>query len=142
MKNSEKHSAEWNSIETTGITQKQRKNRRGTNPRSLANLEKHKFVSGRSGNPGGVPKGTPRLSTAYQKLLGAESLRKAKALVDNLADEIAIGVLEKAVAGDVRAAGEIADRTEGKVPNKIEGGDQPLEIRVNWIDKGIGGEDE
>jgi len=139
MKNSEKHSAEWNSIETTGITQKQRKNRRGTNPRSLANLEKHKFVSGRNGNPGGLPKGTPRLSTAYQKLLGAESLKRAKALVDNLADEIALGVLEKAVAGDVRAASEIADRTEGKVPNKIEGGDQPLEVRVKWIDKGIGG---
>ncbi len=71
----------------TEIAQKQRKNRRGTNPNSLANLERHKFVSGRSGNPGGLPRGVPRLSTAYQKLLGAESLRKAKAMVDNLADE-------------------------------------------------------
>src|SRR5262244_2142373 len=116
--------------------QKQRKKSRG---KPFEKGNKYAFKSGSSGNPSGVPKGTPRLSTAYQKLLGAESLRKAKALVDNLADEIALGVLEKAVAGDVRAAGEIADRTEGKVPNKIEGGDQPLEIRVNWIDKGIGG---
>jgi hypothetical protein len=62
-------------------------------------------------------------------------------MVDNLADEIALGVLEKAVAGDVRAAGEIADRTEGKVQNKIEdteGG--PMKIEVVWVKKGLAGE--
>jgi len=119
--------------------QKQRKKPRG---RPFEKGNKYAFKSGSSGNPSGVPRNTPRLSTAYQKLLGAESLRKAKALVNNLADEIALGVLEKAAAGDVRAAGEIADRTEGKVPTKIEGVDQQIEIRVNWIDKGIGGEDQ
>src|SRR5262249_26096413 len=105
--------------------QKQRKKSRG---KPFEKGNKYAFKPGTSGNPSGVPTNTPRLSTAYKKLLGAESLKKAKTMIDNLADEIALGVLEKAVAGDVRAAGEIADRTEGKVPTKIEGVDQPIKL--------------
>src|SRR5215813_7383932 len=98
--------------------QRQRKKSRG---KPFEKGNEYAFKSGISGNPSGVPRNSPRLSTAYQKLLGAENLRKAKAMVDNLADEIALGVLEKAAAGDVRAAGEIADRSSGNPPPDLEG---------------------
>src|SRR5262250_1170579 len=101
------------------------------------------FRPGTSGNPSGVPRDTPRLGTAYKKLLGAQSLKKARTMVENLADEIALHVLEKAVAGDLRAAREVADRTEGKAPIKIEDAAAgPMKVEVVWVDKGIGGEGE
>lgn len=126
------------------FSQKQRKrptSKRGSHPRSRANLKP--FKPGESGNPGGLPAGTPRLSTAYQKLLGAEAGR-ARLPVDTVADEIAAGVIKKARQGDVRAAIEIADRTEGKATQRIAGADNgpiPMVVKMVWVRKGLGGEE-
>ena len=82
---------------------------RGSNSRSRANLKP--FKPGESGNPGGLPRGTPRLSTAYQKLLGVDA--RSRLPVETIADEIAASVIKRAINGDLRAAQEVADRTEG-----------------------------
>lgn len=93
------------------ISQKQRK----INPNSLANLSP--FKRGESGNPSGLPKGTPRLSTAYQKILNSPA--KATFKPETRGDKIALAIVEEAEAGDVKAAKEIADRLEGKSPLTI-----------------------
>ncbi len=120
--------------------QKQRKRPRGR-PFALGN--EYAFKPGTSGNPSGVPRDTPRLGTAYQKLLRAESLKEARAMVENLADVIALGIIQKAAAGDVRAAREVGDRTEGRAPIRIErGAGEPMKVVFEWVDKGLGGEHE
>lgn len=93
------------------ISQKQRK----INPNSLANLRP--FKPGVSANPGGLPKGTPRLSTAYQKILNSPA--KATFKPETRGDKIALAIVEEAEGGDVQAAKEIADRIEGKSPQTI-----------------------
>jgi hypothetical protein len=72
------------------------------NPRSLANLDSHKFKPGQSGNPGGRPK-SEHISKALKRLLAAGDT-----------DRIAKALIRLAKKGNVSAAREIADRTEGK----------------------------
>src|SRR2546423_15261915 len=78
------------------FSQKQRKGR-GSNPNSLQNLKR--FQPGRSGNPGGLPKGTPKVSIALMNLLAMrpdDEFRPA-----SRAECIALALYEKAMKGDV-----------------------------------------
>jgi hypothetical protein len=72
------------------------------------------FKPGQSGNPSGLPKGTPKVSVALMKLLagnpGEQFTPRSRA------EEIALALLNKAASGDVQAIREVSDRTEGKSP--------------------------
>jgi Family of unknown function (DUF5681) len=75
------------------------------------------WPKGVSGNPGGRPKSAP-LSQACRELLAqpvpddSEGRTYAQAIAQTLA--------AKALAGDIRAAQEIADRAEGRARQAIE----------------------
>jgi hypothetical protein len=68
-----------------------------------------RWKKGQSGNPNGRPKRQP-IAEAYLQLLAdpEEALKLAR------------GILAKAQKGDVLAAKEIADRTEGKALQSIQ----------------------
>lgn len=114
------------------------------------------FPKGISPNPGGRPKVGRSVSSAYAELLDTpgdtpqaqiEEFRRRRGDRFVASDSIAIGMLTSAVnpsnRGQTAAAGEITDRTEGKVPNTTaligaDGG--PL--RVEWVNdwRNSGGE--
>jgi Family of unknown function (DUF5681) len=91
-------------------------NRRETGA-PLRGSEAYRWKPGQSGNPGGRPKIAP-LSQACRELLAQpvpgdqEGRTHAEAIAQMLA--------KKAIAGDIRAAQEIADRAEGKAHQSIE----------------------
>jgi hypothetical protein len=90
---------------------------------------KTQFQKGKSGNPGGLPKGVPKVSVAYQKLLRmtAEELHEFKPRT--AADAIAYRQVMTAIYGEkaLAAAKEITDRTEGKARQTVDL-DQPSEM--------------
>lgn len=100
---------------------------RKINPKSLANL-RPAWEPGISANPAGLPKGTPRLSTAYQKILNSPA--KGKFKPETRGDKIALAIVEQAEDGDVKAAKEIADRIEGKAPQTITQTTTNLELKI------------
>jgi hypothetical protein len=79
--------------------------------------EATRWKPGQSGNPGGRPK-TAALSNAYRQKLDSvvpsdpQGRTYAQAIADALAD--------RALAGDIRAAQELADRAEGRARQSIE----------------------
>jgi hypothetical protein len=75
------------------------------------------FPKGLSGNPGGRPKKTP-LSDACRELLNKPATDDPAGRTN--AELIAERLVAKAVAGDIRAAQELADRAEGKARQSIE----------------------
>src|SRR2546423_15579911 len=81
---------------------------------SLANL--NRFQRGQSGNPGGRPRGIPRLSNCYERLLrmSVEELQQFRPA--NAAEAMALRQGVAAIYGvDVLPAVKgITDRTEGK----------------------------
>ncbi len=93
---------------TKAVTDKQRNNTEGE-ARRLANLKP--FRKGQSGNPKGRPKSIT-LSEAYRRELAKidETDPQGRTFAEILAEEM----IGKAKGGDVQAAREIADRTEGK----------------------------
>jgi Family of unknown function (DUF5681) len=79
----------------------------------MANTKNLKpFPKGKSGNPGGRPRRTP-LTDAYLEQLEQPYPRDRAGRT--YAEVIAQGLARKAARGDVRAAQEMADRTEGRV---------------------------
>jgi uncharacterized protein DUF5681 len=72
------------------------------------------FKPGHSGNPSGLPKGTPKVSIALMKLLAEDASNEFAP--KSGAEKIAWALYQKAVGGDVAAIREISDRTEGKSP--------------------------
>jgi len=94
-----------NSVKTAreNLTQNSEK----TLNRRLANLRPWK--PGQSGNPGGRPK-AGILSQAYHQFLEELDPKRRR----TLAEAIAKAIIAKAMRGDVKAASELADRTEGK----------------------------
>lgn len=92
-------------------------NRRKTGARRTPNNEATRWRPGQSGNPGGRPK-TASLSQAYRQKL--DSLvpgdKEGRTYAQAIADELA----ERALAGDIRAAQELADRAEGRPRQSIE----------------------
>jgi len=82
------------------------------------NPPKHsQFKQGQSGNPGGLPKGTPKVSLALMKLLSGDPAEDFKPLTR--AEQIAYSLYQRASTGDVAAIREISDRTEGKSPATV-----------------------
>ena len=81
---------------------------------SLANL--NRFQPGQSGNPGGRPRGIPRLSNCYERLLrmSVEELQQFRPA--NAAEAMALRQVAAAIYGvdALPAVKEITDRTEGK----------------------------
>lgn len=129
-------------------------------PNSLANLEKGRWQPGESGNPGGLVRGTPRISTALAKLLRCAQGKPYE--VVNKADEIAVALYDKAVSGDVAAISLIFDRVEGKVAQTfnlraesqsdqeiarlmmaelIESGKEPERARALLLEVGVSADD-
>ena len=72
------------------------------------------FKPGQSGNPGGLPRGTPKVSLALMKLLAGSP--NEKFTPSSRAEQIALALYTRASNGEVSAIKEIADRTEGKSP--------------------------
>ena len=73
---------------------------------------------GQSGNPGGRPKGVPRISNGILRLL---KLGPCETFIpENKADELALRLYESAMQGDTWAGREILDRTEGKVAQGLQ----------------------
>jgi hypothetical protein len=97
--------------------QKQTADKRPDGKFAPGNKIGNRFKPGQSGNPGGLPKGTPKLSVAYSKLLASDPDEEFKPRTR--AEQIALGVCVKAAGGDMQAAKEMADRTEGKSPATI-----------------------
>jgi hypothetical protein len=75
---------------------------------------KHRFKKGRSGNPGGRPKGTS-ITAILRELLNRPT-EDGRVVAEELADVF----IERAKAGQFKFAKEILDRTEGKVPDRVE----------------------
>ena len=75
------------------------------------------WSKGVSGNPGGRPKKTP-LADACRELLSrpAPGDKTGRSYADAIAEQLA----KKALAGDIPAAREIADRAEGKARQAME----------------------
>lgn len=84
---------------------------RQNNEKKVGGVTGKGFLPGQSGNPGGRPKGSVKLSTALQRAL-------ALPLPDHsgrtYAEAIAEKLCKEAADGNVAAAKEIADRTEGR----------------------------
>lgn len=80
---------------------------------SLANLKKgipFQWTAGKSGNPGGRPK-SAELSRAYREIL-SESCPLMPELT--YAQAIAVSLALSAVRGNLAAAAELCDRSEGR----------------------------
>ena len=75
------------------------------------------FKPGQSGNPGGLPRGTPKVSIALMKLLAANPDEEFRP--KSRAEKIAWALYQKASNGDVSAIRELSDRSEGKSPATI-----------------------
>src|SRR2546423_3759313 len=99
-------------------SQDQKRNGRSRHPNSIAagtaNLIPYK--PGQSGNPGGRPRGIPRLSNCYERLLrmSVEELQQFRPA--NAAEAMALRQVAAAIYGvdALPAVKEITDRTEGK----------------------------
>lgn len=118
------------------------------------------WTKGVSGNPGGLPRNTPKLSVALGKLLRCGAGEEYP--IVNRADEIALALYERAKGGDVAAIGMVFDRIEGKLSQTlnltagsqsdqelarvmldelIEGGKQPEQARELLLQVGVSADD-
>jgi hypothetical protein len=75
------------------------------------------WQKGQSGNPGGLPKGVPRISTALQKILRTKPDEVYEP--SSKADVLALRLYDNAIKGDTWATREILDRCEGKVTQSL-----------------------
>lgn len=75
------------------------------------------WPKGTSGNPGGKPRGAPRVSNGILRILkcAPDEIFKPQ----NQADVLALRLFESAQQGDTWATREILDRTEGKVSQSL-----------------------
>jgi|SRR5580704_127920 hypothetical protein len=101
---------------------------RSNNPHFVEDGKPHRFKKGQSGNPSGRPK-SKMLSEAYKNKL--EELVPNDAEGRTWAELIAEGQVRDAVRGNVQAAREIADRTEGRARQAIEFEDKTLSNAFN-----------
>ena len=82
------------------------------------------FPKGVSANPGGVKKGITFISEAYKRLLAMEPEELKRYKPKNGAEQLALEHIRQAInAPDKRTSAikEIADRTEGRPKQPIEG---------------------
>ena len=119
-------------------SQDQRENRdQAAIARARSNANLRPFRKGVSGNANGRPKGES-LTAVLRRVLD-EVGKNGK----TNAEMIARALVTAAKRGNVKAFSLIADRVDGKVPNKIEGVDAvPQKIIFEWVEKGLAGEGE
>ena len=87
------------------------------------------FKPGQSGNPNGRPKSKP-FKDALEKAL------KAAGDDGDMLANVATALVGKAMAGDVPAIKELADRLDGKVAQALIGGDEDdPAIVISWQKK-------
>src|SRR5262245_17303443 len=84
------------------------------------------FEKGKSGNPGGRPKGKPFRDAVMMEIASAGDDHKALR-------KIAAALLAKAAGGDVAAINALADRTDGKVAQALIGDSEQEPVRVHTI---------
>jgi hypothetical protein len=103
----------WTVWEPCWVSYKMRveNNEKTTTRRLRGGVTGKGFEPGRSGNPGGRPKGT-LLDKTLVELLQADGGRHSRAIAEKL--------IAKAKRGDVRAARLIAEPTEGRPKQKID----------------------
>lgn len=93
------------------------------NPNSLRNL-RPPFKPGNVTNPGGAPKGTPRVDVAYKRILAMSAEERSVFVPSNGAEEMALRQFENALSSrpdwELKAAQEITNRTDGPITKKIE----------------------
>jgi len=96
---------------------------KSNNPNIAEDGKPHRWKKGQRGNPSGRPK-SKTLSDAYKNK--REELVPNDAEGRTWAELIAEGQIRDAVRGNVQAAREIADRTEGRARQAIEFEDKTL----------------
>lgn len=96
---------------------------KSNNPNIAEDGRCHRWKKGQSGNPSGRPK-SKTLSNAYRNKLEEEVPNDPERRT--WAELIAEAQVRDAVRGNVQAAREIADRTEGKARQSIEFEDKTL----------------
>lgn len=105
------------------------------NSKSLDNLRP--FKKGRSGNPGGLPKGTPKISTALVRFLAMPPRILHNYKPRSVAEELAKRMLELALderpGVAIRAFIVIADRTEGKPGKSVYHHHGDGEITIEYV---------
>lgn len=99
-------------------SQHQKKNGSGNHPNSIAAGTRNliPYRPGQSGNPGGRPRGIPRISNCYERLLKMSPAELQQFVPQNAAEAVALRQVSAAIYGSdaLPAAKEITDRTEGK----------------------------
>ena len=90
---------------------------RSNNPNIAEHGKAHRLKKGQSGNPSGRPK-SKMLSDAYRSKLEESVPNDPEGRT--WAELIAEAQVRDAVRGNVQAAREIADRTEGRVPTQLK----------------------
>jgi hypothetical protein len=113
----------------------EKKNKRGTNPDSLKNIEPHKWKPGESGNPAGKPPGIRNYSTVIrdvldQVMIAGEEHDDDSTLIKKLEESLGRKVTRRelmvykqtllAMQGNTYAFNSLADREEGRPTQKIE----------------------
>ena len=93
------------------------------NPNSAEDGKSHRWKKGQSGNPSGRPK-SKMLSDAYRNKLEEPVPNDPEGRT--WAELIAEAQIRYAVRGNVQAAREIADRTEGRARQAIEFEDKTI----------------
>ena len=78
----------------------------------------NQWQPGKSGNPGGRPKGGS-ITSILRELLSRE-VRKGFPKPKTHAHEIAQKLVTLAIAGDIKAIRIVLDRVEGRVPERVE----------------------
>jgi hypothetical protein len=108
------------------------------NSKSLDNLRP--FKKGRSGNPGGLPKGQPKISPALVRFLAMPPRIFQNYKPRSVAEEIAKNLIEIALCDNpsaaLRATIVIFDRVEGKPAKSVYhhhgNGDITIEYENGW----------
>jgi hypothetical protein len=97
---------------------------KGSNQNSHAALARYQFKPGQSGNPGGSPKGTPRVDVAYKRLLAMTTEELAVWEPRSGAEILAAEQFKRACDPNAKQtlnyAERITDRTDRPVIRKVQ----------------------
>jgi Family of unknown function (DUF5681) len=91
---------------------------RNNNGKRMGGVTGKGFLPGQSGNPGGRPKGSVKISTAYERSLARLVPGDPEGRI--YAQFIADKNVELAAQGNIAAIKEVTDRVEGKAPRTVE----------------------
>lgn len=106
---------------------------------NIENLKKGvktQFKKGKSGNPKGYLKGKKNRATILKKWIECKTkfknpITEKEGISGTCEDQVILGLIKKAISGDVQAIKEINDTLYGKIPEKqtIE---QSGKIKINF----------